>query len=220
MVYISGIFVLVFSYLIGSIPFGLLLVRLKSGRDVRDIASGRTGGTNAFRAAGFWIGLTTAILDMLKGTFVVLFARWIVADNAWIEILSPAMAIIGHNYSIYLLERDESGRFRLRGGAGGATCVGGSAGLWFPSIFMIIPLGGLILYFIGYASVATLSVALLSALIFAIRAWMGYSPWAYTFYGLISFIILFSTLRPNIERLKDGTERVVGFRARKRPIDE
>jgi acyl phosphate:glycerol-3-phosphate acyltransferase len=220
MVYLSGIFVLVFSYLIGSIPFGLLLVRLKSGRDVRDIASGRTGGTNAFRAAGFWIGLTTALLDMLKGTFVVLFARWIVADNAWIELLSPAMAIIGHNYSIYLLERDESGRFRLRGGAGGATCVGGSAGLWFPSIFMIIPLGGLILYFIGYASVATLSVALLSALIFAIRAWMGYSPWAYTLYGLISFIILFSTLRPNIERLKNGTERVVGFRARKHPIDE
>jgi acyl phosphate:glycerol-3-phosphate acyltransferase len=220
MVYLSGIFVLVFSYLIGSIPFGLLLVRLKSGRDVRDIASGRTGGTNAFRAAGFWIGLTTALLDMLKGTFVVLFARWIVADNAWIELLSPAMAIIGHNYSIYLLERDESGRFRLRGGAGGATCVGGSAGLWFPSIFMIIPLGGLILYFIGYASVATLSVALLSALIFAIRAWMGYSPWAYTLYGLISFIILFSTLRPNIERLKNGTERVVGFRARKRLIDE
>jgi acyl phosphate:glycerol-3-phosphate acyltransferase len=220
MVYLSGIFVLVFSYLIGSIPFGLLLVRLKSGRDVRDIASGRTGGTNAFRAAGFWIGLTTALLDMLKGTFVVLFARWIVADNAWIELLSPAMAIIGHNYSIYLLERDESGRFRLRGGAGGATCVGGSAGLWFPSIFMIIPLGGLILYFIGYASVATLSVALLSALIFAIRAWMGFSPWAYTLYGLISFIILFSTLRPNIERLKNGTERVVGFRARKHPIDE
>lgn len=220
MTILSGIFVLIVAYLIGSIPFGFLLVRIKSGKDVRQVESGRTGGTNAFRAAGFWVGFATAILDLLKGAFAVLLARWIIAGNAWVEILAPAAAIIGHNYSIYLMERDESGKLHLRGGAGGATCVGGSAGLWFPSILFIIPLGGLILYFLGYASVATISVSLLSTMIFAIRAWLGLSPWEYAVYGLISFVILIWTLRPNIQRLRDGTERVVGFRARKQTLIE
>jgi glycerol-3-phosphate acyltransferase PlsY len=220
MLFLSGIFVLVISYLIGSIPFGLLLVRLKSGKDVRQIASGRTGGTNAFRAAGIWIGLATAILDLLKGAVSVLLAHRFVAGNVWVEVLAPAMAILGHNYSIYLLERGESGRFRLRGGAGGATCVGGSFGLWFPSLLFIVPMGALILYFVGYASVATLSVAILSTLIFMIRAWLGLSPWEYALYGIISFFILLWTLRPNLQRLKDGTERVIGFRARKRTVDQ
>jgi glycerol-3-phosphate acyltransferase PlsY len=220
MLYLSSIFVLVVSYLIGSIPFGLLLVRLKSGKDVRQVESGRTGGTNAFRAAGLWIGLLTAILDMLKGMIVVIFARWFLVDCPWIEVLAPAMAIVGHNYSIYLLERNESGRYRLRGGAGGATCLGGSVGLWFPSLLVILPLGGLILYFVGYASLATLSVAIFSTLIFIVRAWLGFSPWEYAFYGLIAFFILFWTLRPNIQRLIAGTERLVGFRARKRAGSE
>jgi len=209
-----AIFVLVISYLIGSIPFGLLLVRLKSGKDVRQIESGRTGGTNAFRAAGFLIGLATALLDLLKGMLVVYFARWILGDHAWVEVLAPAVAIIGHNYSIYLIERDGSGRMRLRGGAGGATCVGGSVGLWFPSLLIILPIGGLILYFGGYASLATISVAVISTIIFTIRGWLGISPWEYAFYGVIATGILCWTLRPNIQRLRKGTERVVGYRAR------
>ena len=53
---------LFFSYLLGSIPFGLILVRLKTGQDIRGIQSGRTGGTNAMRAAGFWVGLGWIIL--------------------------------------------------------------------------------------------------------------------------------------------------------------
>lgn len=220
MSFLSGIFVLIAAYLIGSIPFGLLLVRVTSGKDVRQVESGRTGGTNAFRAAGFWVGFTTAILDLLKGIVAVLLARWIINGNIWVEILAPTAAIVGHNYSIYLIERNERGKLRLRGGAGGATCVGGSAGLWFPSILIILPLGGVILYFVGYASIATISVSLLSTVVFAVRAWLGQSPWEYAIYGLISFVILIWTLRPNIQRLIEGTERVVGFRARKRTSDK
>lgn len=214
MVNLASVLVLASSYLIGSIPFGLLLVRLKSGKDVRHIESGRTGGTNAFRAAGFSIGLLTAIMDMLKGMTVVYITRWILGESAWIEILAPVIAIIGHNYSIYLLERDESGKIRLRGGAGGATCLGGSAGLWFPSLLIILPLGGLILYLIGYASVATISVAIISTIIFSIRGWLGFSPWEYALYGVMAFVVLCWTLRPNIQRLMDGTERMVGLRVR------
>ena len=74
-----GIGVLLLGYIIGSVPFGWLIVKLKTGKDIRTIESGRTGGTNALRAAGFWAGLLTAILDILKGAVAVWIARVICA---------------------------------------------------------------------------------------------------------------------------------------------
>ena len=59
--------IILLAYLFGSIPFGLLIVKLKTGKDIREVESGRTGGTNAMRAAGFWAGFATAMLDILKG---------------------------------------------------------------------------------------------------------------------------------------------------------
>lgn len=206
---------LVLCYLIGSIPVGLLIVKLSTGRDIRHVESGRTGGTNAMRAAGFWAGLLTAILDILKSAVCVWLAQIWFSENIWIEIFAPILAILGHNYSIFLVERNETGRLRLRGGAGGAPCVGGSFGLWAPSILIIVPMGALILYFIGYASIATLSIAFLSTIIFAYRAWIGISPWQYAMYGLISAVLLIWALRPNIRRLLSGNERLVGYRAKK-----
>ncbi len=207
--------VLLLAYLIGSIPFGLILVKLKTGQDVRKIESGRTGGTNAMRAAGFWVGFATAMLDILKGASSVWLARYFVADAAWLHALAPVLVILGHNYSIFLAERDERGRIRLRGGAGGAPCVGGSVGLWWPMLFILPPLGALILFGIGYASVATMSMGLLSTIIFAIRAYLGLSPWWYAAYGLMAEVLLIWALRPNIRRLMNGTERVVGWRAKR-----
>ena len=58
--------IILLAYLFGSIPFGLLIVKLKTGKDIRKVESGRTGGTNAMRAAGFWAGVATAALDILK----------------------------------------------------------------------------------------------------------------------------------------------------------
>ncbi|HSF80689.1 MAG TPA: glycerol-3-phosphate acyltransferase [Anaerolineales bacterium] len=208
--------VLLISYVIGSIPSGLLIVKLLTGRDIRSVESGRTGGTNVMRAAGFWAGLFTAILDILKSAACVWFAQIWFRGIVWLEILAPVMAIIGHNYSIFLLERTEAGRLRLRGGAGGAPCVGGSFGLWAPSILFIVPMAAFILYFIGYASVTTLSVAFLSTLIFAYRAWIGLSPWQYAIYGLIAEIVLIWALRPNIRRLLSGNERLIGLRAKRK----
>lgn len=203
------------SYLVGSIPFGLIIVRLSTGKDVRNIESGRTGGTNVMRAAGFWAGLATALLDVLKSAATVWFARWVAPSQVWLHVFAPLAVILGHNYSIFLIERTENNRIRFRGGAGGAPCVGGSLGFWAPSFLIIVPVGALILYFVGYASVATMSVALLSTLLFAVRAWMGLSPWEYAIYGLVAFVLLAWSLRPNIQRLINGTERLVGFRARK-----
>lgn len=210
------IFVIVCSYLLGSIPSGLLIVKLSTGKDIRKIESGRTGGTNAMRAAGLWAGLGTAIFDALKGAACVWLARGLVPGATWLEVIAPVLAIIGHNYSIFLAERGEDGRFRLRGGAGGAPATGGAFALWPPSILFIVPIGALIFYFIGYASVTTMSAALIAILVFVVRAWVGASPWEYVFYGIAAELVLIWALRPNIRRLFNGTERLVGFRARRR----
>lgn len=214
--------VLVLSYLVGSIPFGLIIVRIKTGKDVRQVESGRTGGTNAMRAAGFFAGLFTAISDLLKAAVVVWISRLLLPEAYWLHVLAPIAAVLGHNYSIFLIERGGNGRIRLRGGAGGAPTAGGALGLWAPSFLAILPIGLVVLFIIGYASLATISVGLIATAVFAIRAWLGISPWQYIFYGIFAEILLVWALRPNIRRLIQGNERRVGLfaaRASKRAAD-
>jgi glycerol-3-phosphate acyltransferase PlsY len=218
---VIGIALLAVSYVFGSIPSGLLVVRLTTGKDIRQVESGRTGGTNAMRAAGVWAGVTTALMDVLKAAACVWLVQLVLPReaapaNVWFEVLAPIMAILGHNYSIFLMERNDAGKIRLRGGAGGAPAVGGALGLWAPSVVIIVPLMALVLYFVGYASVATMGAALLAMLIFAARALTGASPWEFVLYGAIAEALLMWSLRPNIKRLFNGTERVVGYRARKK----
>ncbi len=204
------------SYLLGSIPFGLWLANWRTGQDIRLIGSGRTGTTNTLRAAGYPIAILTFILDMVKSAAGVWLARWLVPGQIWTEVLAPIAVIVGHNYSIFLLEWDERGRPRLRGGAGGASALGGTIGLWPPSILILLPVGILIYFGVGYASVATMSIGLIAALIFAVRAWLGLSSWIYIFYGLIAEVLLLWALRPNIQNLLNGVERGIGWRARRK----
>ncbi|MFC2064842.1 glycerol-3-phosphate acyltransferase [Chloroflexota bacterium] len=209
--------ILLAAYILGSIPFGLMIVRWRTGKDLRSVESGRTGGTNAMRAAGFPIGLLTVLLDGLKGAGAVWMASAMGA-NAWITMLAPIAAVIGHNYSIFLIERRE-GRIHLGGGAGGATVVGGAFGLWPPSLLIIFTLGFLVWFGIGYASMATMSVAFFAIIVFLVRAMMGLSPWAYVLYGVLAEILLVWALRPNIKRLREGTERLHGWRAKRKQAD-
>jgi glycerol-3-phosphate acyltransferase PlsY len=211
--------VLIASYLIGSIPMGLISVKVMTGKDIRDIQSGRTGGTNAMRAAGFGVGLFTAIADIAKGAVCVWLARTF-TGNVWVEILAPTIAILGHNYSIYLITKNEDGHMQLHGGAGGAPSLGGAVGFWWPSFFILVPLGALMLFGVGYASVATMSLPLFASIIFAYRAWLGYSPWHYVLYGLFAEVILLWALRPNLKRLRNGTERLVGWRAKRAKVQD
>lgn len=208
--------VLILAYLLGSIPFGLLIVKIFTGRDIRAVASGRTGGTNAMRAAGPIAGVATAVLDCLKGAGAVWLASAIVPGTIWLKVFAPLMAVLGHNYSIFLTERDERGRLRLRGGAGGAPTVGGAAGIWLPSLLILLPLGAVLVFVVGYASVATMSVGVITAIIFAIRAQVLGEPWQYVAYGLLVEVLLLWALRPNIKRLIEGKERLVGLRARRK----
>jgi len=206
------------SYLLGSIPFGLIIVRLSTGKDVRKIESGRTGGTNVMRAAGFWAGALTTILDVAKSAITVWLIRWIFPFNEWriwMEVLAPIAAILGHNYSVFIPSRTSNGSIKLHGGAGGTPAAGGAMGLWWPSLLIIAPIGLLIMFGIGYASVATMSVPLIATVIFAIGYKMGFFPWQYILYGVLAEALILWALRPNIRRLMNGTERLVGWRAKR-----
>jgi acyl phosphate:glycerol-3-phosphate acyltransferase len=207
--------ILLASYIFGSIPFGLIVVKLISGKDIRTVASGRTGGTNAMRAAGPWAGVLTAILDIFKSAATVWLAQ-AVTSNVWVHALAPIAVILGHNYSIFLIERNPEGRLRLRGGAGGAATGGGAFGLWPPIAFILIPSAFLIWYGIGYASVTTLSIGLMTIIVFGVRAALGLGPWEYVIYGVLAEILMVWALRPNIRRLRDGRERRHGLPAQLR----
>jgi len=208
------ILVLVLAYLMGSIPFGYLIVRIFNGRDVRQVESGRTGGTNALRAAGIFAGILTMGFDMGKGIASGWLVAWLTPGNIWLKVAAAILVVVGHNYSIFLIERHpETRRFRLRGGAGGAPALGGAIAL-FPQVGLIIlPMAIFVFLFIGYASITTISITVISTLFFAYQALSGFSPWEYIIYGVVVTAIVILALRPNIERLRRGTERLTGLRA-------
>jgi len=203
--------IVVFGYILGSIPFGLLIVKFKTGKDLREIESGRTGGTNTLRAAGFWAGLLTAILDILKGATSVWLAKMVSPDNHLIQVLAPVCAIMGHNYSIFLIRRDNDGKLRFHGGAGGAPALGGAVGLWLPMFPIVFGLGALIWFTVGIASVTTIGIAVIVTIIFGIRAYLGYQNPVDILYGVLALFLLVWALRPNIKKLIEGKERVVSM---------
>jgi acyl phosphate:glycerol-3-phosphate acyltransferase len=215
MQFLIGFGILLAAYVFGSIPFGLIIVKWMTGKDIRTIASGRTGGTNAMRAAGPWAGVLTAVLDILKAAATVWVAQ-VATSNVWMHALTPIAAILGHNYSIFLVERGPEGHLRLRGGAGGAAAGGGAFGLWPPAAFILIPFGFLVWYGTGYASVTTLCIGLMTIFIFGVRAALGLGPWQYIIYGVLAEVLMIWALRPNLKRLMDGTERQHGLPARLR----
>ena len=202
--------VVVLGYIIGSIPFGLLIVKIKTGKDIREVESGRTGGTNAVRAAGFWAGVLTAILDILKGATSAWIAQR-VTGNDLIHVLAPVGAILGHNYSIFLISRDEDGKMRFHGGAGGAPALGGAVGIWAPMFPIVFGIGLLIWFTVGIASVTTIAIGLIVTVVFIIRVYLGYQPPIDILYGVLALLLLVWALRPNIKKLMEGNERVVSI---------
>lgn len=203
-------------YLCGSIPFGWIYVRLFKGEDLRKIGSGRTGGTNSLRAAGLGVGLLTSLSDVFKGFMAVwLTTRWLgdagvmAADVLpWAQATAGVMSVIGHNWSIFL---------KFGGGAGTGPNVGWSTAIWpwvLPIAFLVM--GGM-LYFVGMASIASLSMAVVTILIFAYRYFAGIdATLAYLTGSLVAGLAVTWALRPNIKRVLNGTERLVGPRAKRR----
>ena len=212
--YMTDFLLLPLAYLIGSIPSGLLVVKIATGKDIRKIESGRTGGTNAMRAAGPIAGLFTAILDTLKGAAAIWVGQSLFSSPEWIIAMNGLLAILGHNYSAFLVERNEDGKLHFRGGAGGATTLGVAIGLWMNSWLVIVPIAGLVYLLIGYASLTTISIAVSTMGIFTMKAINGVSSWIYAILGAAAVGTALIALKPNNQRLKEGTERNVNLLAR------
>jgi glycerol-3-phosphate acyltransferase PlsY len=186
-------------YLIGSFPTGYLVARGLKGVDPRQFGSGRTGGTNILRSAGKQAAVLTVIGDFLKGLLPVLLARLVVGTDVAAAVAGLA-AVLGHNRSIFL---------GFKGGAGSMTNAGAVTGLAphvVPFMAAAAVVGGRLTRMASVTSMivaATMAVALIASFLLSL------SPVAYVAYGVLACALIVFELRPNIERLRNGTERRV-----------
>lgn len=200
-------------YLFGSIPFGYIYVKAKTGQSLTEIGSGRTGGTNSLRAAGKGVGALTSLSDVAKGFVGIWLTRVIMSgilDETWLPwalACAGVFSVIGHNWSLFL---------RFKGGAGTGPNVGWSMAIWFP-MFPIAVLVMLGFYLgVGIASVASLAMGAIIPIVFAVRYFSGVDTTAAYFIGAVAAAAIVTwALRPNIKRLLAGEERVVGPQANK-----
>ncbi len=199
---IVSIIVITSGYLLGSIPMGLLAVRITTGQDIRNIGSGRIGGTNVMRAAGPWIALTSGLADVAKGFLAVQLAR-ACGGIPIVEALAGIAAVLGHNYSIFI---------GFRGGAGTAPTLGSALGLWPWYGVTLLAVGAAVIVITRYASLGSIVAALLLPAFILLRIWQVNEPWAYLIYGLCVPALTLWALRPNIKRLLAGEERRVTWR--------
>ena len=204
MVTLLSVIVIVSGYLLGSIPVGLLVVRAVTGKDIREVGSGRIGGTNVLRVAGPWVALLTSLSDVAKGLLAVYLAREIVGTPV-VEALAGLAAVVGHNYSVFI---------GFKGGAGTATTIGGAIGLWPWNGAVLIIVGAAVVTATRYASLGSIVIALLLPIILTLRAWLAGAPWVYLIHGLGTAALTLWALRPNIRRLREGNERRVTLRKR------
>ncbi len=205
------ILVTLLGYLIGSTPMGYLVIKIFKRQDITLIGSGRTGGTNAMRGGGLWMGLLTGILDFLKGFMAIWIARWLMPGTIWPQVLAGAAAVFGHNWSIWLYLFTK----KLNAGAGTGPNLGAAIAFWPPAALVVIPIILFFVFIVGYASLASIAAAIAIVIILFLRAAYVGTPWQYGIYGILTAVIVIWALRPNIKRLFNGTERRVGIFARK-----
>jgi glycerol-3-phosphate acyltransferase PlsY len=191
-----GLIALVAAYLIGSIPFGLIVVRLTTGADVRAHGSGNIGATNVLRTAGRGAGVATLVLDALKGWFAVWMAsRLTGGSELWMSFAALAV-LCGHAFSIFL---------GLKGGKAVASFVGAFAYL------TPLPLLAVILIFVFLtATTRYLSLGSIAAAgLFPLACWMILHPgWPVLVASVGAALLIIERHRGNIARIRAGEERV------------
>ncbi|HTP09188.1 MAG TPA: glycerol-3-phosphate acyltransferase, partial [Anaerolineae bacterium] len=183
-------------YLIGSLPIGYLTVGALTERDVRDEGSGRTGGTNAYRAGGFLGGFLTIVGDFLKGMCAVLFGA-LMLPMVWAPVLSGLGGVLGHNASIFLA---------FRGGAGTISNMGAATAFWPPALLLIAPVFVLGMFVIRIASLASIIMNSGVVVLFFVLVLVAQYPWPLLVYAVGAWLLSLYALRPNIKRLRNGTE--------------
>ncbi len=199
---------LILAYLLGSIPFGHIIVKLRTGKDVRESGSGATGATNVLRTAGKALGILTFALDIVKGVAAVLLVRWLtnvgMSDTTWVVAGAAILAIIGHIFPVWL---------GFKAGKGVATGLG---------VFLAIsPISALCAFaiFIGivaktrYISLGSIiGTVIMIPLILLWNGWVWpslYLPQMLVAIAVIAAVIVFKH-SDNLKRLMAGTENKFG----------
>lgn len=209
--------VVILGYLLGSIPFGVIVSRRAGKEDVRQYGSGKTGMTNVLRTSGRKAAVAVLLLDMLKGVLAVVFARLIVGGDYLVvgssalgalvaQCLAAMAAMTGHIWPVFL---------KFRGGRGVATFMGGLAALFPPAAIF----GGELLVIgaglTGYMSLGSIAgVVGAYAILVPLTVLNGF-PIEYLAYTLLGTILIVVMHRDNIVRLLTGRERRLGEKAEK-----
>jgi glycerol-3-phosphate acyltransferase PlsY len=188
------------AYLIGGIPWGVVIARFTGGPDPRTIGSGRTGGANVLRALGPRAAAASGMLDVLKGIVAVLIAI-VVGGGLWLQILAALAAIVGHSRSPFI---GFSGGRGIAPGFGGLIVIHPLAALLTIPVFVVVLLVG------RYSSLASLTATAFAAVVIALTvvAW-DLSP-LYVVYAIVAGGMIWLFHLDNIKRLLAGTERRIG----------
>jgi glycerol-3-phosphate acyltransferase PlsY len=183
-----------FGYLLGSIPFGLILTRAAGGPDVRTIGSGNIGATNVLRTGRKGLAAATLICDMLKGTAAVLIAARFAGHDA--ALAAGFGAFIGHLFPVWL---------KFKGGKGVATYIGVLIGLVWPAALIFCAIWLVVAAAFRYSSLS----ALIASAITPLTLWLLGEPGPAVLY-LVLTAMLWIMHRANIARLMAGTEGKIG----------
>ncbi len=187
------------AYLVGSIPFGYLLVRWKTGEDVREKGSGNIGATNVLRTTGRSIAVATLLLDIAKGLFAVWLADKLSGGSpVWMSLAALAV-MAGHAFPVFL---------KFQGGKAVASFIG--AFLYLTPIPMI---AALLVFAIVVAATRQISMgSIVAAGSLPLAAWLiEHPPWIVIFATLVAAVFVIYRHRDNIDRIRSGTESVFRF---------
>ncbi|MBV8918522.1 glycerol-3-phosphate 1-O-acyltransferase PlsY [Bradyrhizobium sp.] len=185
---------LVIGYLLGSIPFGLLLTKVAGTEDLRSIGSGNIGATNVLRTGRKGLAAGTLIGDMLKGTAAVLIASYL--DGPTAAMLAALGAFLGHLFPVWL---------KFKGGKGVAVYIGILLGLFWPAALVFCLIWLATAFASRYSSLSALVASVITP---PLLWWSGHAAFAMLFAVLT--LLLFYMHRENIKRLVAGTESKVG----------
>ena len=181
-------------YLLGSIPFGLVLTQLAGTQDLRSIGSGNIGATNVLRTGRKGLAAATLLLDMLKGTVAVIIAGYLAGPEA--AMLAGLGAFLGHLFPVWL---------KFKGGKGVAVYIGILIGLFWPAAVLFCVLWLATAVISRYSSLSALVASLVTQLYLW---WSGHAALTVLFAPMT--VLLFYMHRENIERLVKGTEGKIG----------
>jgi glycerol-3-phosphate acyltransferase PlsY len=191
------------AYLLGAIPFGFLLVKWKTGRDVRSMGSGNIGATNVLRATGRWLGIVTLLLDIGKGYLAVWLAALLTGgDPLWIG--TAALAVMaGHAFPAFL---------KFKGGKAVASFVGAS--LYLAPLAVAV---ALLIFFVAVARTRFISLgSMVGAVSFPLAAWLiAHPPWPVQTAAILAAAFIVWRHKENITRLRAGTEHVLSLGGRR-----